>query len=137
MLLRTKAWHRFHTWRVGELLRVNKTIGQLALENEEFKEELDYFDKKIVQAKVPNSDFSYWVEFGNGVYLSDKGLKENPTVTLNCPQNSMNQILKGNISPFTEFFNGNLKIEGDIQYALVYFDLVKLGLEINKEVGGV
>ena len=49
----------------------------------------------------------------------------------------MNLILEGNLEPFDEFFNGNLKIEGDLQYALVFFDIIKLALEIAKETGGV
>lgn len=119
------------------IMKINKTIESLSLENEEFKEELTFFKKNLVQAKTPNSDFSFWVEFGDGVYLSDKGVKDNPSIILNCPYKNMNQILEGGVSMFSEFFNGNLKIEGDLQYALVFFDIVKLALEINKEIGGV
>ena len=49
----------------------------------------------------------------------------------------MNQILKGTVDPFNKFLIGDLKIEGDIQYAVVYFDLIKLALEINTEIGGI
>ena len=119
------------------IMKINKMIERLALENEEFKEELTFFKKNVIQVKTPNSDFKFWVEFGNGVYLSDKGVKENPPIIIICPQKNMNQILEGNISMFSEFFSGNLKIEGDLQYAIVFFDIVKLALEINKEIGGV
>ena len=103
---------------------------------DEFKEELTFFKKTVIQTNTPNSDFKFWVEFGNGVYLSDKGVKDNPLVIFTCPQKNMNQILEGELSPFNEYFNGNLKIEGDLQYALVFFDIVRLALEINKEIGG-
>lgn len=49
----------------------------------------------------------------------------------------MNHILSGNSNLFKEFFNGNLTVEGDLQYTVVYFDLLKLALEINKEIGGI
>lgn len=119
------------------IMKINKTIELLSLENEEFKEELTFFKKNIIQTKILNSDFKFWAEFGNGVYLCDKGVKDNPSVTFTCPQKTMNLILEGNLEPFDEFFNGNLKIEGDLQYALVFFDIIKLALEIAKETGGV
>ena len=119
------------------IMKLNKTFERLSLENEEFKEELSFFKKTVIQTKIPNSDFKFWVEFGNGVYLSDKGEKDNPSVIFNCPQKNMNLILEGELSLLGEYFNGNLKIEGDLQYALVFFDIVKLALEINKEIGGV
>ncbi|MFX0060006.1 MAG: SCP2 sterol-binding domain-containing protein, partial [Candidatus Heimdallarchaeota archaeon] len=65
-----------------------------------------------------------------------KGVKENPSIIVSCPQKTMNQILKGNLDPFSEFFVGKVKIEGDLQYAVVYFDLIKLASEIGKELGG-
>ena len=117
-------------------MKLNKTIERLSSENEEFKEELAFFNKTVVQTNTPNSDFNFWVEFGNGTYLCDKGVKDNPLVTLTCSQKNMNQILEGRLEPFDEFFNGNLKIGGDLQYALVFFDIVKLASEIIKEAGG-
>ena len=42
----------------------------------------------------------------------------------------MNQVFKGNIEPFGAFLSGNLKIGGDLQYAVAFFDLVKLASEI-------
>jgi len=118
-------------------MKLNKTFERLSSENEEFKEELAFFDKNVIQINTPDSDFKFWVEFGNGAYLCDKGIKDNPQITFTIPKKSMNLILEGKISPYSEFFNGNLKIEGDRQYAIVYFDIIKLASEINKEVGGV
>jgi len=118
------------------IMKLNKTIERLSSENEEFKEELGFFKNTTLQMQSPNSDFKFWVEFGSGVYLCDKGVKDNPLVTLTCPQKNMNQILEGKLEPFDEFFNGNLKIGGDLQYALVFFDIVKLASEIIKDTGG-
>jgi putative sterol carrier protein len=117
-------------------MKFSKTIERLSSENEEFKEELGFFKNTTLQMQSPNSDFKFWVEFGSGVYLCDKGVKDNPLVTLTCPQKNMNQILEGKLEPFDEFFNGNLKIGGDLQYALVFFDIVKLASEIIKDTGG-
>jgi len=119
------------------IMKLNKSFERLSSENDEFKEELAFFDKNTIQINTPDSDFKFWVEFGNGVYLSDKGVKDNAPITLTIPKKSMNLILEGKLVWFGEFFNGNLKVEGDLQYTLVFFDLVKLALEITNEIGGV
>ena len=49
----------------------------------------------------------------------------------------MTNILMGNADALSEFVNGNIKVEGDLQYGVVYFDLLKLMLDINKEVVSV
>jgi predicted lipid carrier protein YhbT len=119
------------------IMKLNKTFERLSLENEEFKEELAFFEKKVIQITTPDSDFKFWVEFGDGAYLCDKGVKDNPPITFTIPQKSLTLILEGKLVWFGEFFNGNLKVEGDLQYTLVFFDLVKLALEITNEIGGV
>jgi predicted lipid carrier protein YhbT len=119
------------------IMKLNKTFERLSSENEEFKEELTFFEKKVIQIKTPDSDFKFWVEFGNGVYLTEKGVKDNPPITFTIPQKSLTLILEGKLVWFGEFFNGNLKVEGDLQYTLVFFDIVKLALEITNEIGGV
>ena len=119
------------------IMKIAKAFEQLSLENEEFKEELTYFKKTVIQTNTPNSDFKFWVEFGNGIFVCDKGARENPLATLNCSQETMNQILEGKTEAYNEFFSGNVKIEGDLQYAVVFLDLIKLASEIIKETGGV
>ena len=39
----------------------------------------------------------------------------------------------GNTNAFDEFLNGNISVNGDLQYIVAYFDLLNLALEINKE----
>ena len=122
---------------MSTIMKLNKTFERLSLENEEFKEELTFFKKTVIQVNMPDSDFNFWVEFGNGVYLSEKGVKDNPPITFTIPKKNLNSILEGKLVWFGEFFNGNLKVEGDLQYTLVFFDIVKLALEITNEIGGV
>ena len=119
------------------IMKINKTIERLSVENEEFNEELGLIKKNIVQNTLFNSDFKYWVEFGGGEFKFGKGEVDGAAIIVSCPQKTMNQILSGKLDFLNEFFNGELKIEGDLQYAVVYFDLLKLALEINKEMGGI
>lgn len=122
---------------MSTIMKLNKKFERLSLDNEEFKEELSFFKKNVIQVNIPDSDFNFWIEFGNGVYLSEKGVKDNPPITFTIPKKNMNLILEGKLIWFGEFFNGNLKVEGDLQYTLVFFDIIKLALEITNEIGGV
>jgi putative sterol carrier protein len=102
--------------------------------NGEFYKELGFFKKNIVQTKLSDSDFKYWITFGEGEFKCGKGETEDATIFITCPQNIMNQILLGKVDAYSEFLAGNIKFEGDLQYVVVYFDLLKLGLDINKEM---
>ncbi|MFX1525905.1 MAG: SCP2 sterol-binding domain-containing protein [Promethearchaeota archaeon] len=105
----------------------------LAEQNLEFREELERLKTNIVQITHSNPDFKYWVQFGNGKFKCGKGEIEGATITINCLQNVMRDILAGTRFAFSEFVDGNLKIEGDLQYAVVYFDMLGLAAEINNE----
>ena len=118
------------------IMKINKNIERLSIENEEFNEELGLFKRQVVQNNLNNSDFKYWVEFGGGKFKTEKGEIDDATIIVSSSQKTMNQILSGNSSLYKEFFNGNLKVEGDLQYTVVYFDLLKLTIDINKEMGG-
>ncbi len=122
---------------MSTIMELNKTFERLSLENEEFKEELTFFKKNIIQVNMPDSDFNFWIEFGKGTYISEKGVKDNPPITFTIPKKNINLILEGKLNWFGEYFNGNLKVEGDLQYTLVFFDIIKLALEITNEIGGV
>ncbi|MFX1379160.1 MAG: SCP2 sterol-binding domain-containing protein [Promethearchaeota archaeon] len=116
------------------IMKSNKALEHLAKKSNEFYKELSFFKKNIVQTKLDNSDFKYWVTFGDGEFKCGKGDIEGATIFITSPEKTMNQILLGNLDAYSEFLTGNVKIEGDMQYAVVYFDLLKLGLEIKKEL---
>jgi len=107
---------------------------RLSEENLEFRQELDELKTNIVQIKLENPDFAYWVEFGNGKFKVGKGEISGATINIKCSQEVWSDILAGRKVSFIEFFKGNLKIEGDLQYAVLYLDLIELASEINQEI---
>jgi hypothetical protein len=117
-----------------KIMKSSKALEQLVEKNDEFHHELGFFKKNVVQTKLFNSDFKYWVKFGEGEFKCGKGEIEGANISITVPQKTMNQILLGNVDAYSEFLAGNVKVEGDLQYVVVYFDLIKLGLEINKEL---
>lgn len=110
---------------------------RLSKENLEFREELDELKTTIVQIKLENPDFTYWVEFGSCKFEVGKGEISNATIDIKCSQGVWSKILSGKTVSFIELFKGALKIEGDRQYAVLFLDLLKLASEINQEVGVV
>jgi hypothetical protein len=120
-----------------KIMSIAKSIEHLSVKNDEFADELGVFKKNIVQTNLSDSNFNYWVKFGEGEFKCGKGEIDHANIKVSSSQETMDQLLSGNTDAFKEFIGGNLKIEGDLQYAVVYFDLLRLAFEINSENGGV
>ena len=119
------------------IMKIFNDYETLSVENKEFHKELKELKNNIVQTKLSNPDFTYWVKFGGGDFIFGKGENDEASIHISCPQEIMTRILIGKTSIYNEFFNGTISVEGDLQYVVVYFDLLKLALEINKEMKGV
>ncbi|MHA2473595.1 MAG: SCP2 sterol-binding domain-containing protein [Promethearchaeota archaeon] len=121
----------------SSILKIFKGFEQLSLENQEFREELDELKTNIIQTKLTNPEFTYWVEFGDGKFKVGKGEMDRATHTINCAQEVMSGILAGSTNLFKEYVSGNISSQGDLQYLVVYFNLLTLATEISNEVGVV
>ena len=119
------------------IMKINNDYETLSVENKEFHEELKELKNNIVQTKLSNPNFTYWVKFGDGDFIFGEGENEAANIHISCQQEIMTKILKGKTDARSEFFIGTLKAEGDLQYLIVYIDLLNLALEINKEMEGV
>ena len=119
----------------SSILKIYNGFEQLSAENQEFREELDALKANIVQTRLSDPDFAYWVEFGDGKFKSEKGEIEGATINVKSSQKVMSEILAGSTNVFREFVKGNISIQGDLQYGVVYFNLLTLATEIINEVG--
>ncbi|MFW9784428.1 MAG: SCP2 sterol-binding domain-containing protein [Candidatus Heimdallarchaeota archaeon] len=117
----------------SSIMEIFYGFERLANDNEEFREELAALKTSVIQTTLVNPDLKYWVKFGNGEFKCGRGEIEGATVNVNCSQEVLSKILAGNSTAFSEFLQGNLKLEGDLQYAVVFFDLLGLAAEINNE----
>ena len=119
---------------MSRIMEIFYGFERLSEENLEFRQELDELKTNIVQTKLDNPDFAYCVEFGNGKFKVGKGETSDATLNIKCSSEIWSDILAGRKDSYSEFFKSNLKIEGDLQYAVVYLDLLELASEINQEV---
>ncbi len=115
------------------IMNVFNNYENLSLENQEFHEELLELKQNIVQTNLNSPDFTYWVEFGNGIFKCGKGENNKANIHITCHQEVMTKILTNSTSVFSEFLSGNIRVDGDLQYVVVYFDLLNLASEINSE----
>ena len=118
----------------SSIMEIFHGFERLSEENLEFRQELDELKTNIVQTKLENPDFAYWVEFGDGKFKVGKGEIGDATINIKCSQEVWSDIIAGRKNSYSEFFKGNLKVEGDLQYFVVYIDLLDLVSEINHEV---
>jgi hypothetical protein len=119
----------------SSIMEIYNGFTKLSEENSEFHEELDALKTSIIQTTLDNPDFKYWVKFGGGKFICGKGEIEGATIWVNCSQEVMSGILAGDKHAFSEWVKGTLKVEGDRQYLVVYFDLLGLAAEISNEEG--
>lgn len=117
----------------SSIMEIYNGFQRLSEENLEFRQELNALKTSVIQTTLVNPDFKFWVKFGNGKFTSGKGEIEGATVKVNCSQELMSGILAGSRFVYSEKMQGNLKLEGNLQYAHVYFDLLGLAAEINNE----
>jgi hypothetical protein len=115
------------------ILKIYYNYENLSLENQEFYDELKELKQNIVQTRLSNPDFTYWVEFGNGIFKCGKGENKKANINITSTQEVMSRILTDNSTVFSEFLSGNIRIEGDLQYVVVYFDLLGLAADISNE----
>ena len=121
----------------NSIMKILRNYENLSLESQEFHEELNELKQNIVQTKLNKPDFTYWVEFGNGVFKYGKGENSKANIHISCPQEVMTRILMGHAPSLSEILRDDVNIDGNLQYAVVYFDLLNLALEINNEKGSL
>ncbi|MFX1567702.1 MAG: SCP2 sterol-binding domain-containing protein [Promethearchaeota archaeon] len=121
----------------NSIMKILHNYENLSLENQEFHEELNELEQNIVQTKLIKPDLKYWVEFGNGVFKYGKGENNKANIHISCPQKIMTKILMGNSPSLSEILRDDVSIDGNLQYAVVYFDLLNLALEIINEKGSL
>ncbi len=118
------------------ILNIYDNYELLSVENEEFRLELELLKRNIVQVNIFDTGFKYWVKFGEGKFNYGKGEIAGADIFVSCSHEIMNGILNGELDAKSEYLKGNIKLEGDLQFIVVYFDLLNLALEINREVRG-
>jgi putative sterol carrier protein len=114
----------------SDALLLAEALKQLAVENEDVKEEVEDMDTILVQFEYTDVDYKYWVKVGEGEVEYAEGVAEDPSVTMKASGATWAGMGSGEIDATSAYMSGDLVIEGNLQDAIAYG-------EINGLVGDV
>ncbi|TXT66688.1 MAG: SCP-2 sterol transfer family protein [Promethearchaeota archaeon] len=99
---------------------------ELVKDIEEVKEELDDMDEIIIQNNYTDADFKYWVKLGNGKFDVGQGEASDPSVIMNADTETWSGLGSGDIDATSAYMAGDLSIEGNLQDAMAYGEVLDL-----------
>jgi len=113
----------------SDALLMYEFVKQIAQENDELKEELDDMDPITVQIIVSDADYKYWVKLGGGQVDYAEGDAEEPNVTMSATGETWTGLSSGTLDSTSAYMSGDLKIEGNLQDAIAYGEVIAIALE--------
>ena len=113
----------------SDALLMYEFVKQSAQENDELKEELDDMDPITVQIIVSDADYKYWVKLGGGQVDYAEGDAEEPNVTMSATGETWTGLSSGTLDSTSAYMSGDLKIEGNLQDAIAYGEVLAIALE--------
>ncbi len=120
----------------SDALVLCEALKQLAVENEDLKEEIEDMDLTIVQFEWTDAGYKYWVKFGEGQVEYAEGEAEDPSVTMKATAATWGGMGSGEIDSTSAYMSGDLQIEGNLQDAIAYGEINGMVGDILKEMGG-
>ncbi|MHA2035324.1 MAG: SCP2 sterol-binding domain-containing protein [Candidatus Hodarchaeales archaeon] len=115
-------------------LKMYEFMKQLAEENEELKEELEDIDTIVVQQEVTDKDYKYWIKFGEGAVAYAEGASDEASVTMKASQSTWTGMSSGEIDSTSAYMSGDLVIEGNLQDAIAYGEILGLAMELGADL---
>ncbi|MFW9877572.1 MAG: SCP2 sterol-binding domain-containing protein [Candidatus Thorarchaeota archaeon] len=120
----------------SEALVLLEALKQLAVENEEIKEEVEDMDTIIAQFEWTDVNYKYWLKVGEGEVDYAEGEADDPSVTLKATSAIWAGLGSGELDSTSAYMSGDLQIEGNLQDAIAYGDLNSLVSDTLRELGG-
>jgi len=117
----------------SDALKTYEFVKQFAEENEELKEELEDIDPMVVQLVITDVDYKYWVKIGEGKLDYGEGEGEDPSVTMSATGATWIGLTSGEIDSTSAYMSGDLVIEGNLQDAIAYGEVLGLAQELGAD----
>ncbi|NHJ23131.1 MAG: hypothetical protein EAX89_01050 [Candidatus Lokiarchaeota archaeon] len=113
----------------SDSLKMYEFVKQVAAESEDLKEELDDIDLMTVQLIITDADYKYWVKLGEGNVDYGEGEADDPSVTMSATGATWAGLSSGEIDSTSAYMSGDLVIEGNLQDAIAYGEILGLAME--------
>lgn len=120
----------------SDALLLLEALKQLAVENEEIKEEVEDMDTIIAQFVWTDVSYQYWLKVGEGEVEYAEGEADDPSVTLKAVAATWAGLGSGEVDRTSAYMSGDLQIDGNLQDAIAYGDLNSLVGDTLRELGG-
>jgi putative sterol carrier protein len=99
---------------------------EIIKEDEEIQEELEDMDEISIQNNYTDTDFKYWIKLGAGGFDVGEGEIDDPSVTMSADSNTWSGLGSGDIDATSAYMAGDLAIEGNLQDAMAYGEILDL-----------
>ena len=117
----------------SDALKMYEFVKQMAEESEDLKEELEDIDAMMVQLVVNDVDYKYWVKLGDGKIDYGEGEADDPSVTMSATGATWAGLGSGELDSTSAYMSGDLVIEGNLQDAIAYGEIIGLAMEEGAE----
>ena len=112
----------------SDSLKMYEFAKQVAEESEDLKEELEDVDI-MAQLVVSDADYKYWVKMGDGTIAYGEGDAEDPSVTMSATGATWAGLGSGELDSTSAYMSGDLVIEGNLQDAIAYGEILGMAME--------
>jgi len=110
----------------SDALLMYELVKQLAKEEGELKEEIADMEPILVQMVVSDINYKYWVKLGGGEVDYAEGDAEEPSVTMSATGATWIGLSTGSMDSTSAYMSGDLKIEGNLQDAIAFGEVLGL-----------
>ena len=82
----------------------------------------------VIQFKLTGDEASDWIVIiKDGACKVEEGLHDAPTMTLSADSADYKDIVTGKVNPMNSFMQGKVKLQGNLNLAMKFADIFKLG----------
>jgi putative sterol carrier protein len=116
-----------------DVMQMYEFIKQISKENEDLKEELEDMDIAIAMI-ITDTDKKYWLTVKEGDLDFGEGDVDNPSFTMSSTLEVGAGILMGEVDATSAYMAGDITVEGNLQDAMAFQEIVELALEAYEDL---
>jgi putative sterol carrier protein len=117
------------------LLTMYELYKQIAVENEDLKEELEDMDI-VVQQVITDKNVKFWMKAKEGKLEYGKGDVDSPSFTFSCTMAVGAGMLYGEVDATSAYMAGDITVEGNLQDAMAFQEIIELAMEAFEDLSG-
>ena len=117
----------------SDVLKLFEVAKQLSKESEDMKEEVEDMDEITVQFIMNDVNYKWWIKVGDGNFEYGEGDAADPSVTLSTTQENWGNMFGGEADATSLYMSGELTIDGNLQDAIAFGEILSLVAEEFEE----